>query len=368
MIVFLFLLILALLATLNENRRMDDSFWIMDGDRKILMSSNVPIFTVCLLFVMYFLCATRDVSVGTDTVHYYYSFFFGTSRQLDPSFYFIKEIAIFLGNSFQQFLNIYALAAFIPLFLFFAKNSSNVAFSLLIYLSFSNFFYAETFNTIRVSAAISFFLLSLSFLYEKRTMIGVMLSFIAIFFHNSSIIAYLITLLILYIPKISKKITIIVIFLSLCCGLFFSFGFKDYAESLSDKLIIFSEHYSRSFAYLKETNFNFTGLIVKLLPFSILCIFLHTEDNSKNIFYKLFFASTVLSNFFVSVALIYRITMFFSVLVTIILPNTIKETKNNQRNFLFVITGTIVLLFCLRILFANDSMAGIIPYKSCITF
>ena len=347
---------------------MNNSFWVIEQSKQKLIAPGIPIYTILLFIAMYFLCATRDISVGVDTKHYYFSFFHESVRSVEPTFYIIKKIAQSLGDSFPIFLNLFALATFIPLFFFFKKNSTNVAFSLLIYLSFSNYFYPETFNTIRATASISFFLLSISFFTEKKFVLCIIYTVTAILFHYSAIVIYLLALPFFFIPKIPQKFAILAITSSVILGIFFASGFNEWALNLSTNLAFFSEDYAYHLMNLKETHFNIIGLTLGILPFSILCIFLHTEDNSKNVYYKLFLFSTILGNIFISVDLIYRITMYLSILITIILPNTIRKTSGIQRNILFYITGFIILFFLLRITLSNDSLAGIIPYSSSITF
>ncbi len=361
--IFITILLLLALCTFREQKI---SYSLYEVDMTI-SKRKVYTGTAILCFIMFAICALRSTSVGIDTEHYYNSFQQGTNRNIEIGYWLVRDIALLFSNPFQVFLAIYAAASIFPLYYTLKRESVNVAFSLLIYLSFSNYFYPETFNTIRATASIAFYLLGLSFWLRHDRKIAIVLFLVSTVFHNSAIIALLLTVGILYINLFSRKLTYSALLLSVIFGLGFKSGFSDYAETIS--LWISSvpgdaiDYYSQYVNQFEETSFNIVGTLANMLPFTLFAIFLYDEENSRNAFYKLFVMGVILSNIFISVMLVYRITMFFTVMLLIVLPNTYVRLKGTK---LKIVKGLIffMILWYIYKLFGStsDKMAGIIPY------
>ena len=267
-----------------------------------------------------------------------------------------------------MFLSLFALAALAPLYKMLNRESRNISFSLLIYLSFSNFFYPETFNTIRATAAIGFFVLAMSYWSRKEYRCGLLLFIVSCLFHISSIVACGLLMIAQVVPYISRGVTNIAVIVSIVFGIVFQTGFSEYANSISLLLSSvsgdFTEYYYQHFASLEKTEFNLVGTLSYMLPFSLFAILLYDKENSNSIFYKSFVLGVVLSNFFISVTLIYRITMYLTIFLIIVLPNTLKRQRLNLKILSLMLIAFMLSWYIYKLFFAsNDDMAGILPYS-----
>ena len=329
---------------------------------------NVFIGAKILVLLMFLLCALRRLDVGIDTLHYYESYKSGMTRFVEVGYWIIRNVSLLLGGSFQVFLSLFALSALGPLYKMLSRESINVSFSLLIYLSFSNFFYPEAFNTIRASAAIGFFVLALSYWSREEYRCSIPLLIISCLFHVSSIAACGLLMIAQVFHRIPRSVTYIAVIISIVFGIAFQTGFSEYADSISLWLAgvsgDFAEYYYQHFASLEGTDFNIVGTLSNMLPFSLFTIVLYDKKNSSCIFYKLFTMGVILSNIFISVTLIYRITMFFTIFLIVVLPNSMNRLKGNSRIFsMLLITFMLSWYVCNLFVASSDNMAGILPYS-----
>lgn len=362
--IFFIVFLLAIFFTLLENKISVAPELLPRRKKSVFIGAKF------LGLMMFILCALRGIDVGIDTSHYYESFKAGIGRFVEVGYWLIRHITLLFGGSFQVFLFLYALAALCPLYKFLSRESANVSFSLLIYLSFSNYFYPEAFNTIRAAAAIGFFVLGLSYWSQKEYKLGLPLFIVSCLFHISSIVACVIVVIAQVVHRISRKTTYIAIIVSIVFGIVFQTGFSEYAETISLWLAGVSgnmaEYYTRYFSSLEESEFNMVGTLSNMLPFSMFAILLYDKENSDNLFYKLFLIGVIMSNVFISVALVYRITMFFTTLLIIVLPNTLKRQKGFYRTLSLSLIVLMLLWYVYKLFIStSDNMAGIVPYSFC---
>lgn len=350
MAIYFVILLLCLLATLMRKGK---------GNMKLAVATFI---------IMMLLCGLRGINVGIDTSHYYSAYTYGSER-MEPTFQLISFLCHAFGFSFKGFLMCYAILTFIPLLLIIRKTSNNIGFSILIFLSFSDLFYHETFNTIRVSAALSYVLFSFYYMERDDVKKSIVYLVIAVLFHYTAIVVAPF----LFLFRFIKKVTFLPMFISVSAsfifGLVFATNFSDEAMSISSMLSLFSdsdltEYYQRHLTSLDVSSFNLVGTLSKMLPFSIFAICMYDKENSYSLFYKLFLVSVVLQNVFVSVSLIYRITMYFLILIVFILPNTFERTRGIQRLSLLALSLFMILWYGYQLITADDtSLAGTIPYQ-----
>lgn len=359
--IFLSVLIYAVIVSLHEG-------WaISRHSRRFVKHNNIP--TKLLFGIMFLLCALRGSSVGKDTENYLNGYNNGFTERIEYGFQFLISACKMCGLDFQLFVALFALLSIYPLYIVFRKESVNVAFSLLIFFSFSNYFYPETFNTIRATTAVAFFLLSLLSYHQNQFKKYVLFSIVAILFHNSAIVAVLLSRIVFMIEKISLKSTFELVVFSFILGISFKLEFSEQLDSLSSWMGQFSGetsgYYARHLSFVEESNYNLIGTLSSILPFSILSLLCYNEENGGNIYYKLFIIGVVLSNIFVSVTLSYRITMYFTVFICIILPNTLSKVCGLKYKACIVMTILMLFWFLYRLFIIKDSLAGINPYTFC---
>lgn len=320
-----------------------------------------------VLAAMMILCGLRGKDVGVDTMTYWEAFKRGSIR-MEPTFQFIVYLCHTLDLSFKGFLMSYAVLTFIPFGIFIKKLSKDVCFSVLIFLSFSVYFYHETFNTIRVCAAAMYVLLALMEIENEHKMKGLLFLVLGFFFHYSSLVVIPFILILYFIKHVNFITVSILLLLSFILGLSFTIGFSDYAAGLSFWIQMYGEgdlalYYQTHLDTIQETSFNIVGTLAFMLPFSLFALFMYDDLNARSLYYKLFCVAAIIENLFISIALSYRLSLFFLLLITVLLPNTYMRTKGLQKFALLGLSSFMVLWYLYQLFRANTgSLAGTIPY------
>lgn len=321
-----------------------------------------------VFIAMMLLCGLRGIKVGVDTGSYYDAYQYGAER-FEPICQFLMWAGHALGLSAKGFTMSMALITYIPLFLFFKKTSKDISFTILIFLSFSVYFYHETFNTARVYTAMAFSLFAYYYVAEGKIGKSLLFVLISVMCHYSAIATIPFMLLAHFLGRIRFGWMTVVISASVAFGFFFAVGFGDLAEQLSMLMEYYTSgdlanYYNTHLDTMKETDFNIVGTLSTMLPFSFFAIFMYDEQNAKSLYYKLFLIAVVLNNVFISVVLTYRFTMFYTLLITILLPNTFIRTREFKKLCLFGLSSFMVLWYIYMLVRATpESFAGTVPYQ-----
>lgn len=317
---------------------------------------------------MMLLCGLRGIKVGVDTDSYYDAYQHGAER-FEPICQFLMWGCHALDLSAKGFTMSMALITFIPLFLFFKKTSKDISFTILIFLSFSVYFYHETFNTARVYMAMVFSLFAYYCAAEGKRWTSLLFVLISVMCHYSAIATIPFMLLAHYLGRIRFGWMTAIIGASVAFGFLFAVGFGDMAKQLSMLMEYYTSgdlanYYNTHLHTMKETEFNIVGTLSTMLPFSLFAIFMYDEQNAKALYFKLFFIAVVLNNVFISVELTYRFTMFYTLLITILLPNTFIHARGFRKLCLFGLSSFMVLWYIYMLVRATpESFAGTVPYQ-----
>lgn len=317
--------------------------------------------------VMVFLCGWRGRDVGVDTDNYWIGYISGSER-MEPMFQVVSVCSHFFGMGIKLFLLTISLITFVPLFIYIKKHSTNISYSFLIFLTFSPYFYHETYNTIRVYMAIVFMLFAYDSMNERKFWLTFLYVLLASLSHYSAIIIILLALFIWFSHNLSFNFVCIAVFVSIMFGLYFATSFTDIAQQMSEVMVLansdigsyYSSHYLDRFS---ETSFNIVGTLANMLPFSFLTVVMYDEENGKSFLFKLFLIAVLLQNVFISVEFTYRITMFFLILIVVLLPNTFVRLSRLRKFCVLCLSSFMVLWYVYQLFTANeDSLAGTIPY------
>ena len=349
MAVYFIILFLSLLSVLAKEKQI-----------KVFLSLSV-------LLSMFVLCGMRGQDVGQDTPAYFNVYKYGTSYE-EPLFTLSTLLFRYLDLPFYAYTIFIAFLTYFFLYVHYRKTSENIAFSLLIFLTFSVNFFPQTFNVIRQYVAIVLIMCSLDFLLENKKGTALVFFISSMLFHYSAAIIGVLMALCFLIRRIPFWIVLFSVLLSLIFGLTFQKGYGEYASVISGFLMSSSneqaEYYNRYFDNPMESNYNIIGTLANMLPFSFFTLLLYTKENSRLVLYKFFFLCVLLSNTFFSILYVYRITMYGLFCITTLLPNTINCTSTFKKKGLLILTIFMVLWF-IYVLFSNkeDDLAGIMPYK-----
>lgn len=119
-------------------------------------------------------------------------------------FYYLNLIIKIFTDDFQMAFLFYMFIINLFIILFIYKYSKNIEFSLLIYVIMGG--YITSTNIMRQYIAISIYIFSIKFLIEKKYLLYLFLSLIAVSFHTTAMIAIPITIIVyIFSEKISKR-------------------------------------------------------------------------------------------------------------------------------------------------------------------
>ena len=331
--------------------------------------SKIEKLSLLPLLMMIILCGFRGYDVGTDTESYLDSY---NSRNLwdysvgEPLYNLSMDIARFIGLGNTGFLLLTALLTYVPLYTALRKMSPNINYSMLIYVTFSVYFFCNSFNVIRNSISASFILFVLYYISQKEYKRIVIYSLVAIGFHFSAI-AILPLLYVAYkIENIDIKYAYAILFVSVIWGL--SSNYRDVATLLNAQLMRYDnsivEHYNTIyFNDLAGHEFNANGIIMQIAPIT-LCSMLSFLTNSCNKYLRaILFLGAILGNIFVSILYVYRITLFLNIVAIVILPQII-ESRVTQKGVRICVHSLVLMLFTYFIICAiKESEAFVVfPY------
>ena len=314
-----------------------------------------------LFLFLFILSAFKDISVGTDTIHYFYIYEWVSFNQFSGRyeilfFYYVKLIQLIFDN-FYNFIILSYLIIFINLYIFIKKMSLNRVLTLSIF--FLIFFFP--FNTmIRQAIAISFFMLAYSYLFNNNYKKYFLFSLIAIGFHYSAI-------LVLLFPLIKKlKLNFkyfIIVFLIL-----FLIYFNNVLLLVSDFSGLYIKYlYDEGAGGLYALGQAILGLFFILLYVVINRKLIKYYNQSVknyefNIWMILFFILCSIAT--IEIPVMARLTYYFAVPFVLILSNNINEFRDTLFSLSYTVIIFLVFVIYQTVIFIyRPKWDGFFPYK-----
>lgn len=284
----------------------------------------------------------RDVSVGTDTSHYYdiYStcasfnslFDYLVSTRLEVGFasvtFFLSKFNVSIYGVFFT----YAILTVLPVYLGAVKLKENVSPTFVMALYYL-MFYQYSFNIVRQSIAMSFVFLSAVMLFKKNTRMTFFYWIVAILFHNTSFV-FLVYLL-LYLFMFKRKAKILFICSIVIFGLYY-IAQNYYADSIVYYVAAYTDKgtSSQQSSYLVEMILNtFLTFRAKLL-------------HVKNGDYFFYISIITLSLIVISpiIPFLFRLANFYDILLLIYIPSLLSKHIFGKSAYLFF--GLFFWWFC----------------------
>ena len=279
---------------------------------------NIIRFLILSLFLLFFVCVFRGISVGTDTVSYLqiYNRYAREPVRLSVVFggheYLFSLIYHYLGRigiSYRIILMIQSALFLCPIgWVLFKQGGRPIEKLLFLFLLG---FYFGSFNIVRQSIAISFAFLGYYFIENKKYFSFVISFFIAWGFHLTSLLI-LVVIILKYI-NLNKYWVILLIVVSYSIPLIFDMSFLSaFFISEVNELEAYTRYIERE-GVMKGGAIPVTGTIISLLYVYIVYIY-GDENRKRDFFYKISVFSVILTNLlFVSPTWTVRIIMYFSV-------------------------------------------------------
>lgn len=310
---------------------------VLIGVNKYVRNTNLFLVSIDVLFSLSM--GLRGTSVGTDTSMYGAIYSSMAQNPLNsplfwkfPVYNVYNYIIAQIFNSYQIELFINALIINSIVLYVIKKYSKNIELS--IYLYYTLYFYFTAFNITRQYMAISFCLIFLHFLIEKKLIKASIFILLAVGIHTTSIIG-LIFIPIVYIPWTKKRflvaissISVMFIFTGKFISLFMS-TFSNYSIYSNGATTTLSTQNDGNRIFL---SLFYLGMIIISIVYSPNKL---TENNISEesstylqryyIFQLLASIGTMIGLVFNRDILILRIELFFSIFLIILITYTMKE-------------------------------------------
>jgi transmembrane protein EpsG len=325
----------------------------------ILFSSfrNKKAFTIFSGILLIIISSIRSETVGTDYMAYSKQFEF--ANKLFENNVFEREFGwsymnTFLSNSgytIHILTAISALLTMIPVIYAILKNSKSPVTSLLLYVLF--YYYCMSFNLVRQSIAISWFLLAVQFIGQRK-LFPYFLSIVIGFLFHSSIIILAPAYLLLYVKL--EKVFFPALIISFFLGILEVLNMK----SLSSLVVFFRyEIYSGEILHGTINNYFFNILNNLLLIYIYYLI-----DEKNDIFFKTMFLSIVILNLLAAYPIFSRVSFYLKISEIIVIANLLAQRSlplNKKLVFGALTYSYAIYLFTMNLITNNSS---VVPYKT----
>lgn len=335
LLIFLFLLTLILFFS--------KKFPKIEENKKYL----TIIFSILVLFLF-----LRAPSVGVDTYNYKkifqycheYDFFrLITSGRHEIGFKYYCKLISHIYYNYSFFLMVTSIVSMIGVYYFLKDNSKNYMQSIFIFITFN--FYGYFFGILRQALAISILLYSLKFIKERKLLSFLLFVFLASLFHKTALV--FISLYFVYDLKIDRK-RFIIWFASIILFLI-----------LKDYILNFIFNY----IYKPESLEAFSGdgykMLILLLGISFCAYFyqdkLLKQDKNNQLFINMVFIATIIQTLATIFSTAYRVTLYYSFGIVILLPNILKVIENKKIKIILTIFMYLFLTLYFYLMTATSS-------------
>jgi len=323
-----------------------------------------------LVFPLFILTSSRNITVGNDTFNYYYAFNtmskdffdFSTSR-FELGYIFFNKIVQFIGLEYIHFQVLISILFYISFIKLLKKYSINIPMSITIFISMHLFF--QTMNLSRQFMAVSILFLSFHYLVNKKVFKYFISVVIASFFHSTAWVFFLVY------PfskmKFSKKNLVLIV-------VSFMFIYLRF-DSLLEIYFLISNKYS---SYTESIYFETEGNIAtyfNLLMYILIFIWIIlidiknkelTIENKRilNTMKSIVFLSVFFGFLALKAPLFGRFNIYFTIFYVIILPFIIGQIeKRKLREVMYFITLIIFSCYFLIVVIYRPYWTGVIPYE-----
>lgn len=207
-------------------------------------------FVILGIATLAIVCGIRDYSIGTDTLEYNSYFYYidmskglisycknlKSTYDIEYIYSFISYILgkIWLNAHFCYFIFQFLIGGNIYLALNNLKKKISIPLG---WITYCFMFYVLSFNALRQSIALSFILLGISFALNEEHIKGIFFIVLATLFHNASIVAFIVYLIILIMEKVKRnKFKYVYLFAFLFAIIFpYVVKYTNLISTLSDK-------------------------------------------------------------------------------------------------------------------------------------
>ncbi len=311
-----------------------------------------------------FLISALRYEVGTDFFGYY-NFINGVSIQDIKNFEILYNLLAIISKSIlnngQFFIAVIAFLTIFNISYSIYKLSPYAEISLIIFFGLG--YYFNTFNVVRQYLAISLIILAISFWYNEKKRLGLLMLIPPILIHFSSLI-FVVIFIMLNLIKENKIIytffMLLIILSSLVLymkpSLFYDFIFiRDYRFYLESEFV--------------KVGANFIWVILEVIILLFYAFFnhkskvFHQRNNLLDLAVPFSLLSIIFSFFGLRGMLFNRLALYFNIFHIFFIPLTIKNIQDSFTRRLVYLIIVIVAFFGMM-LFLERGLAGVVPYKT----
>ncbi|WP_210124713.1 MULTISPECIES: EpsG family protein [unclassified Staphylococcus] len=323
---------------------------------KVLFTKNKVteiIFLTLAALLMILIISLRNLGFGTDTLVYIEKFkkynlvdlsqfidFLNYIDEKDKTFYLIVRLLKFTGIEESLIVVLFSIIFLISVFWLIYKYSNNTLISIILFISLGYLFFSLT--GLRQTFALTFTIFSYKYLRERNLYKFTILVALASLFHSTALI-FLIAYPIAYVKLGIKHV--LFLFLSIIVNLLFNWQIYNILKNIT-----FNDQYEY---YLNnQESLNYSGFLIQLLIFTFCLLFKKNilKKSSENItFYNLMFIGLIFQLFASNIAVMFRISLYFSIFSIILLSSAISVFKDVNIKILVNILVILILIIYLFI-------------------
>ena len=334
------------------------------GNNKKNVKDNLFLLVVFTLF--FILVGTREMTRGNDTMTYlrlfnalsinrWNSVIFG--NYYEPGYIIFNILLSYISKSSNFFMLIMSFLFNYAIFRFIKNNSNNYLMSTLMYVELLFFYYSMT--MMRQFLALVIVLYSFKYVKNKKIIPFLLFIFLATTVHTSAFVSVLIYPM--YYSKYSNRKAIIIFVISIILLLFLG-NFYSYITPILNR----KTYYLNRIGEIKVINVITSLIYLIMFLFSSIILKNKEKNLNSNCFYLFaFLLSFCMLMISVKMAIMERISIYFTIFTIVALPNIIgKKVKN------YVIVNSII--FILIFIYSSTIMVyrpewnTSFEYKSCI--
>ena len=338
----------------------------------------INVTNVCIIFTLFFLLLIlsggRTVEVGTDTLAYYEIFniinlsnYPPEAIRWEPLYVYLNEFVYYFGGDARHVLFISNALILYIVFYLIKKESVNIYLSLVLYVCI--FGYLFSFNVVRQSVAIAFFVIAIYQLNSNQKMQSLFFFIISVLFHYSAIVTICIFLFFYFF--MTKKSLLFLWLVSLLAIISKDFTIFIFMPIINILAILFGDYYIQ---YL-DTFIISSNISLKVIFFQLLFVLYYyvlvikiKASNFFNMYVYLAMIGIIFNNYFFYIELLQRFVVYFEIFNIIALPYALKLIFFKQYKYLYLSIIMVVVTFSFSLLLRSLSSGsnGIINYSNWI--
>ncbi|WP_410198522.1 EpsG family protein [Aliarcobacter butzleri] len=327
-----------------------------------------------IFFITLIFCGGREIHVGTDTYDYHKIFeiinFYDYPPEAitwEPLYVYLNKLIYFLNGDSYILIFISSFISISVIFYFIIKESNNKYLSIILYICI--FGYLFTFNGVRQSIAISFFVIAMYNLNNDNKKYLYIYSIIAFLFHYSVIVVILIYFIFSLINKRIIILTIWLVSLFIISNPIFTTLILEPFINLFSLILPFKYQYYFD-ELLYEANLN-----LKILFYQIIFIMYYYVLNVKKVefskykkYIELSMIGIIVYNYFFYLEFFNRFAIYFEIFNIIAIPFSIYVIFFKKYKYLYFLIVIILFLFSIMLLIRSliSGSNGIINYSNWI--